>query len=186
MKRKIIFLDIDGVICLASKLEKIYPFQVWIDKFLLEHRIHKFTIHGVYYLRELVRANDAKIVISSSWRTNGLKLLQELFEERGVCSKEDIIDTTTYYNYSFIQDYGYYDLEDVANLRQLEIQHWLDNNSWNNYVILDDRAFPEDAFVGHKVRTSHETGGLNKDSFMKSMSILNDPSLEKITKISII
>lgn len=57
---KYIFLDFDGVINTPKG---------------------KFAKKAVAYLFHLVERNDAKIIISSTWRLQGMKYIQKLWQE---------------------------------------------------------------------------------------------------------
>jgi hypothetical protein len=77
---KIIFLDIDGVLNLC------YPKH---DKF---GRI--FHPHFVDNLKMIIDETDAKIVISSTWRADGIERLRELWKYRNYPG--EIIDITPF------------------------------------------------------------------------------------------
>lgn len=172
---KVLFLDIDGVLCLVDGLEKLYPFQ---PSDYYETWFGRFTVHGPKYLKRIVDELDVCIVVSSSWRTNGLEIMKRLISSRCLIPTSKIIDTTTYFDRSFLTDHqflvdnGHNDIQSV-NTRRLEIEYWLYTHQTDNYVVLDDQAFDPDAFVGHFVRTSHETGGLNEAAYQAIINILS-------------
>jgi hypothetical protein len=76
---KIIFLDIDGVICVN-----------WIDQ--IDEFGHGFNNDYVKNLQTIIEKTDAKIVISSTWRKSGLPEMQRMWEMRNLPGK--VIDIT--------------------------------------------------------------------------------------------
>lgn len=107
-KLKIIFLDIDGVLNVIPQGHDKYG-----------GIFHK---HFEDNLKYLIENTNAKIVISSSWRGNGIEELREMWKFRNLAG--EIIGVTPYM--------------DNRN-RSDEIQYWIDNNQpIENYVIIDD------------------------------------------------
>jgi len=109
-KSKIIFLDIDGVLNVISQGH---------DEF--GGIFHK---HFEDNLRYIIESTNAKIVISSTWRMNGLSEMQRMWKHRGLAG--EVIDVTPY--------------DEDRGLRCYEIQWWLEWNSdiVDNYCIIDD------------------------------------------------
>ncbi len=106
---KLIFLDIDGVMTSdTGKLNKVthYP----------------FSISCVSVLNEILKTNDVKIILTSSWRTVFNAETQDLiFKENGV------IQTPA----GQTKNIGY-------NHRNLEIKDYLQKRNVESFVILDD------------------------------------------------
>jgi hypothetical protein len=97
-----------------------------IDGVLFPFYGHSRTKWGEVCVREynrIVEETNAKCVVSSTWRVRwpNVNDLQNIFIQQGVCV--DVIGITPIWG------------ED----RGLEIKHWLDENTWSNYVILDDK-----------------------------------------------
>ncbi len=113
----IIFLDIDGVIA-TSKSYKEYP-----DKDdLLDRRC-------MQALNYLCKTLNAKVVISSTWRMEGLEALRKKFEFTGF--KGEIIGLTP----NLID-------EKLYARRGTEILRWLEQNKYEGeYIVLDDEIF---------------------------------------------
>jgi hypothetical protein len=82
---KIIFLDIDGV------LNNVYCESR--DKF-------GCTFHSNFVdnLRSIIDKTGAKIVISSSWRTDGLDIMKDLWKYRDLPG--EVIDVTPDYRFN--------------------------------------------------------------------------------------
>ena len=123
--RKIIFLDIDGVLNTEQQqwkcqIEGIPP----ADKFG-----YTFDPKAVYYLGEILNITDTEIVLSSSWKFLGMSVLQDMWQARRLPGT--ITDITP----------------DNQEGKGLEIKEWLEKqqNDIDNYVILDDEdvALPE-------------------------------------------
>jgi hypothetical protein len=132
--RKIIFLDIDGVIATPENIEN----GSWglVDT--------KQELLG-----EILKYTNADIVLSSSWRENDLHNTKMYMDEKGFWYTEKIVGIT-------IRAYQYMNKDQKIHLsipRGVEIKQWIDANihsengtNWNRkvlgsdyqYVILDD------------------------------------------------
>jgi len=118
---KIIFLDIDGVLNVIPQ---------GYDKYGGE-----FHEHFVENLRHIIDETDAKIVITSSWRYEGLDTMRNMWADRNLPG--EILDITP--NEVFLVKkaklFEHYDEIDRGH----EIKYWLDNHAdVESYVILDD------------------------------------------------
>lgn len=186
MKNNIIFLDIDGVLngynflnLLGWNIACLLHVQNWYKT----HTRSPFTIHEekVKRLSKIVKATNAKVVMSSSWRfafwkdkyedkTDNQKLLTDLLNKYNI----EVIDITP---------------SDIERRRENEILMWLSNvkNEVNNFVILDDERFDLEYFVdNHLVQTSsvprgkiimgkwYESTGLKMKHVRKAIKILNE------------
>jgi len=139
--KKIIFLDIDGVL-------RTYKSDLEWSKKLNEPIYHGanrlFKKELVDNLNEVIYLTGAKIVITSSWRIHlSLEELQKIFKDRGVIG--EIIGKT-----------GLGHLKPGSPIpigdRGLEISDWLDRNPVRKYVIIDDQVSDIiNVFIGSKV-----------------------------------
>jgi len=139
---KIIFLDIDGVLNVHYKGKRDEYGQAFHPNF-------------VENLREVIDKTGAKIVISSTWRMSGLKIMQEMWEHRGLPG--EVIDITPIATSIKLHKRDEDCNENISIPRGLEIEAWLGWNdfqriNWSkdkqleylekskvkNYVILDD------------------------------------------------
>lgn len=156
---KIIFLDIDGILsvnyCGRDKYGSLFH--------------QKFENNLKYIIDE----TNAKIVISSTWRFSGLKVLQQMWKDRNLAG--EVVDITP--DCAQITD-GF--MENVE--RGHEIQQWLSKHQVENYVILDDDQDMLDSQKDHFVLCSgnsdHEDCedigyGLTKICANKAIEILN-------------
>jgi len=136
----IVFLDIDGVIA-TSKSYNDYP-----D--LLDPR----CIKALNYLTHTLKA---KIVISSTWRTEGLVHLKDLLKSAGV--KAEVIGLTKHI---------YSPFHDEGSPRGLEILQWIKDNEYKGeYVVVDDEISDisphiNEANILHTGRNAFSKGGL--------------------------
>ena len=116
---KIIFLDIDGVLNVASQER---------DRF--GTTFHKHFEDNLEWIIEKTRA---KIVISSTWRMSGLEIMQEMWKERGLAG--EVIDITP--TEIDVVERGTCEFFDQVD-RGFEIQQWIDDNNIKRYCIIDD------------------------------------------------
>tara|TARA_R110000851_G_scaffold200909_1_gene352066 strand:+ start:490 stop:957 length:468 start_codon:yes stop_codon:yes gene_type:complete len=119
---KIIFLDIDGVLNNRAYLE--YVIEIGKHK---KGGLVPFDPDSIKVLNEIISETGAEVVLSSSWRFMGLKIVQEKLESAGFTHK----------------------LKDVTPLindapRGWEIEKWMGDfkysrgGSISSYLILDD------------------------------------------------
>lgn len=171
---KVIFLDIDGVLNLRNRTRDKYGsvfHKKWVDN-----------------LKTIIDATGAQIVISSTWRLEGLQKMQDMWKFRKLPGK--VIDVTQHFW-----------AKDVTIPRGVEIEHWmkLSGNfqriNWSkeeqinylgqalvkNYIILDDDSDMLYNQREHFVKTSNQWNekdaiegyGLTKTAAEKSIQILN-------------
>lgn len=173
---KIIFLDIDGVINVISKNR---------DEF--GQLFHPPLIENLGWI---IFETGAKIVISSSWRKDGLDRMKELWAFRGLPG--EIIDTTpsiyassiVYWN-AHLKKHPTPRSRSYSIPRGCEIEFWLEANIEHNverYVILDDDTdmlfHQRDRFVQCSGNQDDEDCqdigyGLTKQCAEKAIEILN-------------
>ena len=80
--KKILFLDIDGVLNTERWHKKMMESHAPKDSFGYD-----FDPEAVANLRRIIEATGAEIVISSSWKGYGMDGLQELWETRDLPGK---------------------------------------------------------------------------------------------------
>jgi len=161
---KIIFLDIDGVLNVIGQ---------GYDEFG-----QIFHPHLEKNLDTIIKETNAKIVISSTWRMNGLENMQRMWKYRQLAG--EVIDITpTEVDVVESGTCEFYDQVDRGH----EIQQWLnDHPEVTNYVILDDDndmlPSQQTNFVRTADNRSHEDCvdigyGLTKECAKKAIEILN-------------
>lgn len=160
---KVIFLDIDGVLNVMSQERDEYG--------PLFHKQFEDN------LRLIIEKTDAKIVISSTWRFDGLKKMREMWKYRNLPG--EIISITP----SEIQvvNRGYCEFYDLVK-RGHEIQLWMEDNPVEQYVILDDDIDMLESQMQNFIRCSDNQHhddcvdigyGLTKQCALKAIGILN-------------
>jgi hypothetical protein len=166
--RKIIFLDIDGVLATPESLKD----GQWA---IVEARQKQFK-------KIVEEIPELEIVLSSSWRKWDLESTREYMKEEGFWYWDKIIGIT-------IRAYQYLDRTKKIHLsipRGVEIMQWIDTNIHSdngknysrkrlgidyNYVILDDEKDMLYEQRNNFVQT-HPTKGLTKVDVGKVLNIL--------------
>jgi hypothetical protein len=114
----VIFLDVDGV--LRTDASDRYWSEVTGEPIPQSVFDRLFSSHSISILNEIIYITGAKVVITSTWRVqHTLEELIQKFKIRGF--RGEIIDKTN-----------------IIGNRGEEIQEWLDTNSVNKYVVIDD------------------------------------------------
>jgi hypothetical protein len=167
---KHLFLDFDGVLNTdryAKRLKKegIDPF----DEFGA-----MFDPNTISNLRSIVEQTDCKIVLSSTWRNEGMMRMRALWENRNLPGKlflmTPILLSTTY------NDARNGELFTIPerNSKALEIQAWLQRNAKEpfEYVIIDDENVFFYSQQEHLVQTD-EYDGLTLKKAQEAISVLD-------------
>lgn len=153
---KVIFLDNDGVICLANNWgSRLKKQKKWGGKKLsmsnneipLEYRFDNFDQKAVKVLNEILEETDAEIVVSSDWRLHAtLEELGDYYESQGIIKRPfgvtDIFHFTNWKDEGFIPDHEDFDwsrTEYREQERHFEIMRYLGNYpSITHWVAIDD------------------------------------------------
>ena len=155
MKRKIIFLDIDGVLS---------P-RWWDSDKQSDNYGRLFDAKAVANLSKIIEETEADIVISSSWKNIGLVELQNMWRDRGLPGK--IVDITPdYMSDELLLNADMNDTDiDSLYIRGMEIKGWLVlyGDDVSNYVIIDDMDDILSEQQTHFVQTDPEFGITNDD-----------------------
>jgi hypothetical protein len=148
--RKVLFLDIDGV---------LNP-KWWVSKKPSDKYGVIFETNAVANLEEIIAETGADIVISSTWKNMGLSVMQNMWKDRNLPGK--VIDITPDYMSDEIllnADINDIDL-DCLDIRGYEIKGWLRLHGIDvsNYVIIDDMddILPEQ--LSHFLQTDPDEG----------------------------
>ena len=158
MIKKILFLDIDGVLNTKfwyRKMDDGTPRDKWG---------YVFDPMSVANLKRIVEETGADIVISSSWKCIGLSELQKMWKSRKLPGR--IIDITP----DIMTDEDMLDIDldliDPGKSRGDEIKKWLSRqeNQVSHYAIIDDmyEMLPEQQ--DNLVMTDSETGITDEDA----------------------
>lgn len=155
-KENIIFLDIDGVLNGYNKwnifgwklvcLSKCKRLKTWYRKVSDPVGVHESKVRR---LSKIVKATNAKVVMSSSWRFGWWNTPYENQYE----DQKKLTDLLNKYNIKVI------DITPKSSdgRRDKEILEWLSKHEYEvkQFVILDDERYNLECFVGsHLVQTS--------------------------------
>ena len=130
--RRIIFLDIDGVL----NTERWHSQAIRGE--LKDEYGYRFDPIAVENLSRIIEETGAAIVISSSWKCMGLATMQKMWKDRQLPGK--VIDTTpNSVSDEFLLNVDLNDM-DLLSIRGQEIKDWLMTKGGSdcNYVIFDD------------------------------------------------
>jgi hypothetical protein len=174
--RKIIYADIDGVFNNNNYFKSDEYFlkcrEKWNPKNIRDKRLAKkintfyeFTDQtNIKWFNKIIQETDAKIVISSSWRTHYYKVLCEYWNLNGI--EGQIIDKTDEFRVERWMP--------LLSKRGLEIEKHLSIYKPDSYVILDDDPDGDCYFlINQKVVRTNEDIGLTEDNANEAIKILN-------------
>lgn len=145
---KVIFLDHDGVICLASEWGGRHKKQKELGRKMsqgiteipVEMRFDNFNKKAVKILNEILEETGAEIVVSSDWkRWANVEEMGEYYESKGIIKKPiaftpDLKDCTVHGNL-FIWSPEW----DLEQCRSIEIRQYLaDHPEVTHWVAIDD------------------------------------------------
>ena len=171
---KILFLDIDGVLNTGQ-----------YNKYMIENNLNDFDENGSIFdpnavdnLRLIIDCTNADVIISSTWRYDGLDKMQKLWKDRNMPGK--IVGITPHL---IITSFEEVDSKEIwqklpIGSRGIEIDEWLRLNTNEmlepyTYVIVDD----EDDFLLHQashVVLTNSNFGLTKIKANEIISKLNN------------
>ena len=170
MTEKYLFLDFDGVLNTlryAKMLRKdgIDPYDEFGTMF--DH-------NTIANLNSIIEQTNCKIVLSTSWRNEGLLRMRSLWKDRNlpgeIFSMTPILLSTTYQD---SQNGEMFCIPEI-NAKALEINAWLQQNAPKSftYVIVDDENVFFQNQQEHLVLTN-EYDGLTVDKANRAIKILN-------------
>lgn len=143
MTKKIIFLDIDGVLnSEAFFIER----EKYKDDGITDFLIHNLDKEKINIFNEMLEKVECEIVLSSSWRVYGLHRVNKNLREVGF--KKEIKYATTREHMD----------------RGLQIKRFVDENNIKDYLVIDDEGFdiishiPKERFI----KTHWKTGILKE------------------------
>lgn len=162
--RKVIFLDIDGVLNTGrwySKMDRNTP----KDKYG-----YAFDPNAVANLKKIIDETGAEIVISSSWKSFGLSELEEMWQDRVLPGKLIGITPNTVSDEMLLN--ADLDHMELFSIRGMEIKEWLSKKGISHYVIIDDMDNMLQEQKSHFVQTNPEVG-ITEENAVQAISILN-------------
>lgn len=154
---KVIFLDNDGVICLANNWGSRHKKQKeWGGRKLsmtnseipIQYRFDNFDKKAVDVLNSILEETGAEIVVSSDWRLYAnLKELGNYYQEQGIIKKPiaytEVFHYTNWANLKILpEDFPWERNSSREQERHFEILKWLNDNSTKlnieQWVAIDD------------------------------------------------
>lgn len=156
---KVIFLDNDGVICLANNWGSRHKKQnEWGGRKLsmkgreipLEYRFDNFDVKAVKVLNEILETSGAEIVVSSDWRYHAnLEELGDYYELQGIIKRP--IAVTDRFKDIFPKEWSVLRFRaDLELERSMEINHWVENHpDVTHWVAIDDLDMSVDYLSNH-------------------------------------
>jgi len=153
---KVIFLDNDGVICLASNWGSRHKKQKeWGGRKLsmsmreipLEYRFDNFDVKAVKVLNKILEETGAEIVVSSDWRLHAtLDELGDYYESQGIIKRPiggtELFHFTNWKDEGFVpghEEFPWSRTDDREQERHFEIKRWLrDHPEVTHWVAIDD------------------------------------------------
>ena len=167
---KYLFLDFDGVLN-TSRYAKLLK-KDGID--LYDEYGAMFDPNTISNLKSIIEQTNCKIVLSTSWRNEGLLRMRSLWKDRNlpgeIFSMTPILLSITYQD---SQNGEMFSIPEL-NAKALEINAWLQQNASKsfNYVIVDDENVFFQSQHEHLVLTD-EYDGLTIDKANIAIKILN-------------
>jgi hypothetical protein len=144
---KVIFLDHDGVICLATEWGGRFKKQQKVGRKLsqsvmsleLDARFDNFNKKAIEILNEILEETDAEIVVSSDWkRWASVEEMGEYYESQGI-KKKPIGFTKNLGECDVPQNFVWSPKWDLEQSRSLEITQYLkDHPEITHWVAVDD------------------------------------------------
>ena len=144
---KIVFLDIDGVL----NHEKFYG-DTKTNRNIRKYRKNNIDPRSAKLVVDLCKQTGAKIVISSSWRFDGLDELTKRLRIAGIKDKYVLGVCSTEHPNEF-----------RGGCRGDVIQRYIDENNIDNYVIIDDDIDMLEHQKDNFIKTSRWTGFTEAD-----------------------
>jgi hypothetical protein len=167
---KILFFDIDGVLNPTHYMNAMY--KLWKCSFeqIKSHDEYGqlFFPYNCEQLTYIIHKTQAKIVISSTWRMEGLVKMQEMWKYRNLSG--NVIDVTPN-EVDVVNSCSRIFYDEVC--RGDEIKLWIERNDFRgNYAIIDDTSDMLKEQEPFFVKTNEYCGLTRKDAD-KVIQILN-------------
>lgn len=155
---KVLFLDIDGVL----NHENHYKWLMETDEPTPLQRVYpysEFNPESCKILNRIIDETECKIVLSSSWRLDGIHRMNMLFKHFGLPQIHDITP-------SLCERFG-------SLCRGKEIDKWLSEHpEVIKYVIVDDDSDMEEHQLPYFVKTNPYGSGLDNEVANKIIELL--------------
>lgn len=189
---KVIFLDNDGVICIASdwggqtrkwnEWLKTNPKTLLMSDAPIQYRSNDFDKNAVRILNEILIETGAEIVISSDWKKfDSLDTLGDYYESQGIL-KRPIAMTKHFIGCERPESFSWIYKECYEQQRSLEINQFIiDNPNITNWVAVDDLdiSLNSNYGVSNFVRTKNMNEGITESGIKeKIIEFLNKKNMK--------
>ncbi len=168
---KFIFLDFDGVLTTA----RYHNMLRRCNKVTLDRFGELFDPQAVANLQTILKQTRAKLVITSSWRTEGLGMMRDLWHTRMLPGQ--VADITPFYLYGAFRRSSAKEpfVGFTSGSRGMEIAEWLIRNAEPHtpYVILDDEEDILLRQIDRFIKIDAETG-ITLENAHHAIELLND------------
>jgi hypothetical protein len=167
---KVIFLDFDGVLNPLHYMHMLG--KMWRESNgqikSQDEFGHLFFQQNIDALNHILEKTNAKIVVSSTWRLSGVKVLSDMFFERNMnLAYSEFFDITP--DHAQLTKSGLW----IGDERGYEIQAWLDAHpEVTNYVIIDDQSDMLPSQMNNFVKVN-QWYGLTIEDAENAIKILN-------------
>jgi hypothetical protein len=167
---KVIFLDFDGVLNPLHYMHMLG--KMWRESNgqikSQDEFGHLFFQQNIDALNHILEKTNAKIVVSSTWRLSGVKVLSDMFFERNMnLAYSEFYDITP--DHAQPQQSGLW----LGDERGYEIKAWLDkHHEVKSYVIIDDNSDMLEEQMQNFVKTN-QWYGLTMEDAENAIKILN-------------
>ena len=135
MRKKIIFIDIDGPLAWATWMDgKVKINENTSDEFTIPYAWVKEDCEA---LAKICEATNAELVLSSDWKMHyTLKQMSDVFIEYGIYAK--LIDITTHMNTRQMGIWNKMSSPSLEFERAHQIVKWVKDNKISNWIAIDD------------------------------------------------
>lgn len=135
MRKKIIFIDIDGPLAWATwEMGKVKINENMMNEFTIPYPLVKEDCEA---LQEICDKTNAELVLSSDWKMHfTLRQMSDVFIEYGIYAK--LIDTTTHMNTTQMGLWNKLSKPSLEFERASQILKWVKDNRISNWIAIDD------------------------------------------------
>jgi hypothetical protein len=149
---KVLFLDHDGVICLATEWGSRFKNKEGFDSLF-----DRFNQKAINVLNEIIDETDCEIVISSDWRFHcSLSEMQQLYKIRGI-AKPPMAYTRSDLDWKLFLDVN--PNNELEKTRVMEILSYVKEYNLVNWVAVDDMDL---SLLGNFVHTPKSMEGIKQ------------------------
>jgi hypothetical protein len=150
--KKVLFLDHDGVICLATEWGSRFKNKEGFDSLF-----DRFNQKAINVLNEIIDETDCEIVISSDWRFHcSLSEMQQLYKIRGI-GKSPMAYTRNDLDWKLFKDIN--PDKELETTRVMEILSYVKEHNLTNWVAVDDMDL---ILLGNFVHTPKSKEGIKQ------------------------